>query len=61
MLACPCNVDPLAPHFYIVKLGFTELYIIFLIFAEKIDCGYALEPLTEAVLTFTCDPCFEQK
>ena len=26
----PCNEDPLTPHFYIVKLGFTGVYIIFL-------------------------------
>ena len=26
------NSDPLEPHFYIVKLGFTGVYIIFLIF-----------------------------
>ena len=31
----PCNEDPLTPHFYIVKLGFTGVYIIFLIFAPK--------------------------
>ena len=36
--------DPLEPHFYIVKLGFTEVYIIFLISAQNIDCGYLLEP-----------------
>ena len=29
------NFDPLKPHFYIVKLGFTEVYIIFLISAQK--------------------------
>ena len=29
------NVDPLKPHFYIVKLGFTGVYIIFLISAQK--------------------------
>ena len=28
MLACLCNVDPLGPHFYIVKMGFTGVYII---------------------------------
>ena len=28
------NFDPLKPHFYIVKLGFTGVYIIFLIFAQ---------------------------
>ena len=38
------NFDPLKPHFYIVKLGFTGVYIIFLIFAKNIDCGYSLEP-----------------
>ena len=27
--------DPLKPHFYIVKLGFTRVYIIFLISAQK--------------------------
>ena len=27
---CPCNVHPLTPHFYIVKLGFIGVYIIFL-------------------------------
>ena len=30
---CLYNFDPLKPHFYIVKLGFTGVYIIFLIFA----------------------------
>ena len=29
------NFDPLKPHFYIVKLGFTEVYIIFLITVQK--------------------------
>ena len=37
------NFDPLTPHFYIVKLGFTGAYIIFLILLENIDCGYSLE------------------
>ena len=32
---CLYNFDPLKPHFYIVKLGFTEVYIIFLIFAQN--------------------------
>ena len=31
-------------NFYIVKLGFTGVYIIFLISAQNIDCGYSLEP-----------------
>ena len=33
------NVDPLKPHFYIVKLGFSGVYIIFVISAKNIDCG----------------------
>ena len=38
------NFDPLKPHCYIVKLGFTGVYIIFLITARNINCGYSLEP-----------------
>ena len=38
------NFDPFKPHFYIVKLGFTWVYIIFLISAQNIDCGYSLQP-----------------
>ena len=57
------NFDPLKPLFYIVKLGFTWVYIIFLISVLKIVCGYSLEPprLAEAVLTSTHNLCFEQK
>ena len=29
MLTCPCIIYPLTPHFYIVKLGFTGVYILF--------------------------------
>ena len=32
---CIYNIDPLKPHFYIVKLRFTGVYIIFLISAQK--------------------------
>ena len=32
---CLYKFDPLKPHFYIVKLGFTMVYIIFLISAQK--------------------------
>ena len=38
------NFDPLKPHFYILKLGFTGVYIIFIILLKNIDCGYSLEP-----------------
>ena len=40
----PCNEDPLTPHFYIVKLGLTGVFIIFFILLLNIDCGYSLEP-----------------
>ena len=43
MKACLYNFDPLKPHFYIVKLGFTGVYIIFLFLLKNIDCGYSLE------------------
>ena len=40
------NFDPLKPnlYMYIVKLEFTGVYIIFLIFARNMDCMYPLEP-----------------
>ena len=41
---CLYNFDLLKPHFYIVKLGFTGVNIIFLISAQNIDCGNLLEP-----------------
>ena len=34
----------LKPHFYVVKLVFTGVYIIFLFVLKNIDCGYSLEP-----------------
>ena len=43
------NFDPLNPHFYVVKLGFTGVYIFFLISAQKhrlpvfVRSGYSLE------------------
>ena len=38
------NFDPLKPHFYIVKLEFTGVYIIVIFLLKNIDCGYSLEP-----------------
>ena len=69
---CLYSFDPLKPHFYIVKLRFTGVYIIFLISAQNIDWGYSLElphwggsnkypQSIEAVLTSTHNLCFEQK
>ena len=43
MKTCLYNFAPLKPHFYKVKLGFTGVYIIFLISAKNIDYGYSLE------------------
>ena len=66
---CLYNFDPLKPHFYIVKLGFTGVYIIFLIFAQKhrlwalvrTVVGTCSNRLGEAGLTSTHNSCFEQK
>ena len=44
MKTCPCNEYPLTPNFYIVKLGFIGVYIIFVVLLQNIDCGYSLEP-----------------
>ena len=42
--ACPCNVYPLEPHFYIEKLGCAGVYLFVLFLLQNIDCGYSLEP-----------------
>ena len=42
---CLYNFDLLKPPFYMVKLGFSGVYIIFFLFLLKnIDFGYSLEP-----------------
>ena len=51
------NFDPLKLHFYIVKLGFTGVDIIFLISAKK----HRLWVLAKAVLSRTHNLGFEQK
>ena len=55
------NFDPLKPHFYIVKLGFTGVNIIFLISVQNIDCGYSLEPPRRGHPNEYHNLCFEQK
>ena len=35
MITCPFDLYPLAPHFYIAKLGFTGVFIIFLFLLLK--------------------------
>ena len=57
---CLYNIDPLKPHFYTVKLGFTGVYIIFHISAQNIDCGYSLEPPRQGGSN-KYSLCFEQK
>ena len=39
----PCNVYLLIPHFYIMELGYTGIYLFFLFLIQNIDCGYSLE------------------
>ena len=51
------NFDSLKPHFYIVKLGFTGVYIIFVISAQK----HRLWVLVRTASTSTHNLCFEQK
>ena len=58
---CLYNFDPLKPHFYIVKLGFTGVNIIFVISAQNIDCGYSLEPPRLGGSNEYHNLCFEQK
>ena len=41
---CLYTFDLLKPYFYIVKLGFTGVYIIFLFLLKNIGCRYSLEP-----------------
>ena len=54
---CLYNFDPRKPHFYIVKLGFTGVYIIFLISAQK----HRLWVLVRTASSSTHNLCFEQK
>ena len=41
---CLYNFDHLKPHLYVVELGFTWVYIIFLIYAQIHRLWYSLEP-----------------
>ena len=55
------NFDSLKPHFYIVKLGFAGVYIIFLFLLKIRDCGYSLEPPRWGGSNEYHNLCFEQK
>ena len=52
---------PLKPHFYIVKLGFTGVYNIFLISAQKHRLWVSLEPPHRGGSNEYLNLCFEQK
>ena len=54
---CLYNFDPLKPHFYIVKLGFTGVYIIFHISAQKRRLWVPVRTASSS----THNLCFEQK
>ena len=54
-------LTPLNPTFILVKLGFTGVYIIFVISAQNIDCGYSLEPPRRGGSNEYHNLCFEQK
>ena len=58
---CLYYFDPFKPHFYIVKLGFTGVYIIFLSMLKNIDCGYLLEPPRRGGSNEYPQSMFEQK
>ena len=59
---CLYNFDPLKPHFYIVKLGFTGVDIIFLIFARKHRLWVLVRTASpRRFLMSTHNLCFEQK
>ena len=64
MLTSQSNVDPFTPHFYIVQLGFTGVYMFFfLIIALKQRLWVLVSTvsiLNEAVLTCTINLYFEQ-
>ena len=54
---CLYKFDPLKPHFYIVKLGLTGVYIILLIVAQN----HRLWILVRTASPSTHNLCFEQK
>ena len=58
---CLCNIDPIKPRFYIVKLGFTWFTLFFSFLPKNIDCGYSLEPPRRGGSNKYHNLCFEQK
>ena len=58
---CLYNFDLLGPLFYIVRLGFTGVYIIFLICAQKHRLWYSFKPPLWGGSNEHPNLCFEQK
>ena len=54
-------LTPLNPTFYIVRLGFTGVYIIYLISVKNIDCWYSFEPPRRSGSNEYHNLCLEQK
>ena len=54
------NFDPLKPHFYIVKLGFTGIYIIFLTSAQKQRLWVLVRTASSSTHTLCFEPKFEK-
>ena len=52
---CLYNFDPLKPHFYIVNLGFTGVYIIFRFSKFMTYEGFRFDPITKTCL-YNFDP-----
>ena len=64
MLTCPCSLEPLRHHLYLVKVEFTEVYIILLNLLLNNDWGYSLEQHQRGgpnVHVRSPKICFEQK
>ena len=61
MKTCLYNFDPLKPHFYIVKQGFTGVYIIFLISAQKHRLWVLVRTASVSRSNEYHNLCFEQK
>ena len=59
MITYPCSVDPRTRHFYIVKIGFTGVFI-FSYFVLKHRLLVLVRNVANVVITCTKNLCFEQ-
>ena len=58
-ITCLCYEFPLESHFYIEKMGFAGVYLLFLFLLQNIHFGYSLEPHRRGGSNLY--QCFEQK